>query len=321
MPPERRAERWLVTGASGFVGAALARRLEASSDRVWRLSRTAAGPRAIACDLSSGQAGDWAATLEVDAVCHAAGLAHLVPRNAAERDRFFAVNEHGTRRLLRALERAPRLPASFVLVSTVAVYGREHGEEIDERTSRDAREPYGLSKRLAEDAAVEWCERHGVRWSIVRLPLVVGPGAPGNLRAMVEGLRRGAYVGIGPGAARRSVVAVDDVADVLPRLAEKGGAFHLTDGRHPSVREIEEGLTAALGKRPPRRLPLGLARPLAAAGTLFESVSRKRFPFTRRTLSKMTSTLTFCDAKARRELAWSPEDVCAKLPELLRVRT
>src|SRR5690606_7779589 len=144
----------------------------------------------------------------------------------------------GTEHLLAALERQARLPEAFVLVSTVAVYGREAGEGLTEATPREAEDPYGLSKRQAEDAVQAWGARHGVRVGIVRLPLVAGTGAPGNLGAMVQAIRRGRYLGIGDGSARRSVVLAADVARVLPAVAERGGTYNLTDGRHPSFAEI-----------------------------------------------------------------------------------
>lgn len=307
--------RALVTGASGFVGARLVELLERRGVEAWRLSRSAAGEGAIAADISNDAL--ELPSIVFDEVYHAAGLAHMAPRNEAERERFFAVNRRGTERLLTALDALPQPPQRFVLVSTVAVYGREAGENLDEATPREAADPYGQSKRQAEDAAVEWAERRGVRWSVVRLPLVVGPGAPGNLAAMLQALRRNLYFGVGRGDARRSMVALDDAAAALPRLAAVGGAFHLTDGRHPSFFEIEQKLAAALGRRPPRRLPLGAARLLAGAGSLVETATGRRAPFTRRALQKMTSTLTFSDAKARRELGWQPSSVAERLPELL----
>jgi nucleoside-diphosphate-sugar epimerase len=250
-------------------------------------------------------------------VYHAAGLAHLEPRTDEERERFTRVNVEGTRALLKGLERCRELPASFLMVSTVAVYGAEKGELLDERTERRALDPYGLSKRQAEDLVQEWGERRGVRTAVVRLPLVVGPGAPGNLRRMAAALAAGRYLGMGKGVARRSMVRVEDVAAILPKAAETGGVFHLTDRFHPSVGELETALASALGRRPPWRLPMPLAHAAAAIGDVLETVMRAKMPFNRRILSKMTSTLTFSDEKARQELGWRPARVLDSVDELL----
>jgi nucleoside-diphosphate-sugar epimerase len=248
-------------------------------------------------------------------VIHLAGLAHVVPRDADTRRRFFDVNVEGTKNLLRGFESTDTLPKALVLASTVAVYGLEEGEDLDEDERRNATDPYGDSKRQAEDLVAEWGERTGVRIGIVRLPLVAGPRAPGNFGAMVSALRQGRYLGVGGGEARHSVVLARDVAGVLPRVAEVGGVFHLTDGHHPSFRELEGALCTAMGRSDPRRLPLPAAKALGFVGDAVLAVGVP-FPFTSRSFRKMTSTLTFSDEKARQELGWNPGrvvDVAAEI--------
>lgn len=306
----------LVTGGSGFIGRQVARFLERQGHQVAVLGRSPVqGYRTVLGDL---------ARAEIDFrgegfphVYHVAGLAHVEPRTNEERERFTLVNVEGTRTLLTGLERCRELPRSFLLVSTVAVYGVEEGDLLDETTERRASDPYGLSKRQAEDLVQKWGERRGVRTAIVRLPLVAGPGAPGNLRRMVTAIAAGRYLGMGAGTARRSMVRVADVAEVLPTVAEAGGIFHLTDGFHPSFGELETTLAAALGRRPPWRLPTPLAHAAAGIGDVLEAVTRKQMPFNRRALGKMTSTLTFSDEKARQALGWRPTRVLDFVEELL----
>jgi nucleoside-diphosphate-sugar epimerase len=250
-------------------------------------------------------------------VYHVAGLAHVEPRSEEEKRRFTIVNLEGTRALLNGLERCAELPRCLLLVSTVAVYGVDEGTLLDEATERRAIDPYGLSKRQAEDVVQEWGTRHGVRTAIVRLPLVAGRGAPGNLRRMVTAIAAGRYLGVGTGAARRSMVRAADVAEALPAAAEAGGVFHLTDGQHPSFAELEAALAAALGRRLPPRLPLMAARALALAGELIETLTRRRAPFNRRALTRMTSSLTFSDERARSTIGWSPRRVLDCVGELV----
>jgi nucleoside-diphosphate-sugar epimerase len=245
-------------------------------------------------------------------------LAHRVPRTGAEGALFFQVNVEGTKNLLRALERTDKLPEAVVLISTVAVYGREEGMQLDETTPRKAIEPYGASKREAEDFLMAWCSRHGVRAGVVRLPLVAGSNAPGNLGAMVGALRKGTYLGIGSGAARRSMVMASDVAQVLPEVARAGGVYNLTDGYHPSFMEFETALANAMGRRAPRRLPLRVARLGARLGDVVQKTIGINVPFTSRTLTKMSSTLTLSDERARKELGWSPSPVLDHARELTK---
>ncbi len=306
----------LVTGGSGFIGRQLVRSLEEQGHEATVLGRSPVpGRRTIHGDLGRPEI-DLRAE-RFDHVYHAAGLAHVEPRTSKGRELFSTVNLEGTRTLLAGLGQCREQPESFLYVSTVAVYGVDRGELLDETTERRATDPYGLSKRRAEDLVLQWGARQGVRTAIVRLPLVAGPRAPGNLREMLAAMAAGRYLGVGSGAARRSMVRVTDVARILPKMAETGGIFHLTDGSHPSFAELESAVAKALGRRPPPHLPVPLARTAALAGDLLEFLTRNRMPFNRRTLVKMTSTLTFSDEKARRVLGWEPSSVLDGVRELL----
>src|SRR5215813_3022377 len=309
-------ESCLVTGGTGFVGRHLVQNLESRGDAVTLLCRhNTNGHKAILGDLTatnfdlSGQS--------FSTIYHVAGFAHVLPRTQVERERFFEVNVDGTRNLLKKLEQSERLPESFVLVSSVSVYGRDEGELLDETTPRDAVDPYGVSKCQAEDVVLEWGMVHGVRISIVRLPLVVGSDAPGNLGLMINALRRRRYCGVGPGAARRSMVLAADVSRILPAIAKLGGTFNLTDGYHPSFLELEEALCAALDRRPPFRLPIGAVKTAGRAGEVLNSALNLNLPITTAVARKMTSTLTFSDARARRTLGWRPESVLDNIADIV----
>jgi nucleoside-diphosphate-sugar epimerase len=303
----------LVTGCRGFLGRRLVDYLDRCGQRSIVASRIPLPDRAhVVGDITRDDLD--LRGLSVSTVYHFAGKAHAVARNGGQAREFFQVNCEGTKNLLRALEQCERLPAAVVLASSVAVYGREQGSLLDEDTPRAATDPYGASKAAAEDVLLDWCERHGVRPAIVRLPLVIGPGAPGNVSAMIRALRRRRYFGVGEGAARRSMVLADDAVAALPKLAETGGVFHLTDGYHPSFAEFERGLLAALKiLRAPRRLPLRAARLAARCGDVIETTLRRPAPFSSRAFTKMTSTLTFSDERARKLIGWRPTPVLERM--------
>ncbi|MEP6994595.1 MAG: NAD-dependent epimerase/dehydratase family protein [Acidobacteriota bacterium] len=306
----------LVTGASGFLGSRLVRELAAAGDRVRAVSRTRIeGLTTAVGDLAMAPV-DLKGVVEA-AIYHLAGLAHVVPRTRAEAQRFSDVNLGGTRNLLTSLDRAADPPKTFVFVSSVSVYGLDSGELLDEDTPRLAIEPYGASKRAAEDLVRDWGKARGVRVAIARLPLVVGREAPGNFGAMVGALRRGWYYGVADGGAKRSMVLVDDAAKGLRLLSEAGGVYHLTDGRHPTFAELERSITFALGRRPPPRLSFPAARAAAKLGDLVERVTGRPVPFTHQTFSRMTSTLTFSDQRARERIAWAPRAVIDAIPEIV----
>lgn len=304
----------LVTGASGFLGRHLVAGLQQRGYDVSVLGRRAVdGCTSITADLE--KSGDLPLLPEsFREVFHAAGLAHINPRSQSEADRFFAINRDGSRRLLDALDRSPHPPEALVLISTVAVYGKEEGQLLDEDTPRQASDPYGLSKREAEDLAADWAARRGVRLAVLRLPLVAGKGAEGNLGAMIRAMKQGWYFGVAPGLARRSLVMASDVAALLPEAARTGGIFHLTDGLHPSFAELERAIAAALGQKAPARIPFWSARIAAAAGDTGQRLLNRPLPFNTRALRRMTATLTFSDQRARTLLGWKPAPVLDQVP-------
>ncbi|WP_460635323.1 NAD-dependent epimerase/dehydratase family protein [Larkinella harenae] len=294
----------LLTGHNGFLGNYLKAGLEEAGYRVVGLGRTVGD---IVCDLATQQP-DLSDRV-IDLVVHAAGKAHTVPRTEEEKRSFFQVNFDGTLRLLRALEGAKTVPSAFVLISTVAVYGCESGYNISEETGLLGKTPYAESKMQAEEVVQLWCEKHGVRCAILRLPLVVGDPAPGNLGKLVRIIRRGRYVQIGPGSARRSMVLAEDVAQIIPKAAQVGGIYNLTDGVHPSVRELSDAVAQQAGRRLRLIVPFWLARTVARFGDGINFVLGRRFPLDSIALTKITSSLIFTDQRARQKLGWKPNAV------------
>jgi nucleoside-diphosphate-sugar epimerase len=288
--------RVLLTGASGFVGGYIARRF--NGEELITLGRSVSD--SVRCDLAVGVP----ALPPCDLVVHAAGRAHSVPYNRREARAFFDVNATGTAHLLKALDRVRR-PASLVFISSVAVYGRQSGVAIDENEPLLAHDPYGESKREAEAMIVDWCAARDVRCAILRLPLVAGANPPGNLGAMIRGIRRGYYFNVAGGKAAKSVVLASDVAAIVPRAAEVGGVYNLTDGIHPTFAQLSSLIARQLGRGTPRNMPYGIAAPLAVIGNLIGSHA----PITSRFLHTLTSPLTFDDARARAHLAWRPTPV------------
>ncbi|GAB3807991.1 NAD-dependent epimerase/dehydratase family protein [Spirosoma humi] len=294
----------LVTGASGFLGSRIYQQL-VTEHSITTLGRTPCSPRHIQCDLAAQV--PQLPVSRFDLVIHAAGKANATPRTVAERAEYQHVNVQGTRHLLSALEKQPVLPIALVYLSTVLVYGCSSGQGLRETTPRLATDPYGASKADAEMLLQEWAHRTGVRLAILRLPLVVAEPLNGNLATLESAIRRGYYVRIGNGLARRSMVRADDVAAVITRAANVGGTFNLTDGYHPTVRELEEAIARKLGrKKPIPAVPLSLVNPIARLGDGINAVGSRWFPVDSITLRKLTSTLTFSDEPARQQLNWRP---------------
>lgn len=239
-----------------------------------------------------------------DIILHAAGKAHSVPKTENEKKVFFQVNFEGTKNLCTGLEKSG-LPNSFIFISTVAVYGCEKGENITENHPLDGTSPYALSKKQAEEFLTQWCSKHGVTLAIIRPSLIAGPNAPGNLGAMVNGIRSGKYLSIAGGKARKSVLMVEDIANIIPALAQKGGIYNVCDDTQPTFRELEILISHQLNKKLPINIPYWLAKLIAIMG----DVLGDKAPINSLKLEKVTQSLTFSNEKAKRELSWQPLNV------------
>lgn len=239
-----------------------------------------------------------------DVVLHAAGKAHCLPRTEKEKQVFYDVNYQGTVNLCRGLEKN-KLPRSFIFISTVAVYGCEKGENINETYPLNGSTPYALSKKQAEEFLQEWCVKYGVVLTILRPSLLAGLNPPGNLGAMIKGIEMGKYLSIGGGKARKSILMAEDIARLLPLVSDKGGIYNICDNEHPSFRQLEQLIARQLGEKCPLNIPYWMAKTLALAGDCLGA----KAPINSRKLGKITQSLTFSNEKARKELNWKPLQV------------
>jgi nucleoside-diphosphate-sugar epimerase len=288
---------YLITGASGFLGRVIMAEL-APHNTISTLGRSVGNSYSLDLSKKVPVFHESFAT-----IIHASGKAHVVPKSKQEAQDFFDVNVQGTVNLLAGISQAS-LPTAFLFISTVAVYGMESGLEIAETHQLLGASPYAKSKIDAEKIVQQWCSQHNVLLTILRLPLVVGNNPPGNLGMMIKWMKRGLYVGIGSGQTRKSMVLAEDVAHFIPIIKRVGGTYNLTDGVHPSMMEIENAIALALRKRKPLRFSESWLRGLAKVGDVMGDSA----PLNTNRLSKLTSTLTFSDGKARKE-GWRPRSV------------
>lgn len=287
----------LLTGANGFLGKAILRQIF-ESNQIWTLSRNG-------CDFNFSLEKlipDF--NLKFDLVIHASGKAHSVPKTEFEKNEFYKVNVIGTQNLLKGLTKSG-IPKYFIFISSVSVYGKDFGTEIDENTSLRALDSYGKSKIDCERIVIEWCKINNVICTILRLPLLVGSNPPGNLGSMIKSIQNGYYFNIANCNAKKSMVLVDDVAKIVEKVSKIGGIYNLTDGNHPSFVELSNYISNQLGKRSPMSIPLWLAKTIALFGDLFGN----KAILNNNKLMKITSELTFDDSKARNSFDWNPTPI------------
>jgi len=322
---QRRLRSVLVTGASGFIGRRLCAALREEGARVRALARRpCAGPwdERVTVDLAAG-AVPSSALAGVDTVFHLAGRVHASAGDADDAERHRRANVEGTRALLAAAVAAGA--PGIVHFSSVKAMGEGGPACLDEDAPAAPQTDYGRSKREAERLVLEAGARQGLHAVVLRLPLVYGPGARGNLAEMLEAVARGRFPPIADPGNRRSLVHVDDVvaaALLAARRPEATGRVYLvTDGRAYSTRDILEGMWQALGRRAPRwSLPLPLLRALARAGDVAGRVRGRPWRFDSRACRKLTGSAWYSSERIARELGFRPRrDLAAGLAEMARL--
>lgn len=291
-------KKLLFTGSNGFLGKNIIPLLHKIGYNIITLSRSES---LICCDLSNEVP---SLSNSFDIVIHAAGKAHSVPKSNLEIKSFFDVNLQGTINLCRGLEKSG-IPKSFIFISSVAVYGSDFGENISENHPLKGKTPYARSKIKAEHYLSEWSQKNDVILSVIRPPLISGPNPPGNLGVMINGIKTGKYFSISKGKAKKSVLMVQDIANLIPLLAEKGGIYNVCDSEHLTFRDLEIIIARQLGRNLPLSIPIKIAKILALVGDLIGGWS----PINSNKLRKITKSLTFSNEKAKKDLDWKPINV------------
>lgn len=287
----------LLTGSNGFLGKNIFRYLNLNYD-VDTLSRSNSD---LDIDLSI-RVPEFKS--HYDLVIHSAGMAHFTPKTDTESNKFFEVNVLGTKNLLDGLSLV-QVPKYFVFISSVSVYGLSNGVLIHENTPLNANDAYGKSKIEAEQIIINWCKKNNVVFTILRLPIIVGDEAPGNLRSMIRAIRKGYYFNINGGQARKSMVLATDIPNCIISAFKIGGIYNLTDRYHPSFYELSSLISKGIGKNKLLNIPLWIAKLLARLGDCFGIY----FPINSLKLDKITSTLTFDDSLAVISFGWNPTPV------------
>jgi nucleoside-diphosphate-sugar epimerase len=284
----------LITGSTGFVGKIFLNSLTLQNN-VSTLSRSRADYNYdLALEIPYF-------TQHFDYVIHTAGLSHFYSKNKEDDSFIYKSNVLGTENLLKGLHNYA-LPKYFIFLSSVSVYGLSTGTNIKETSPLLANDTYGLSKIKAEQLVIDWCRNNKITCTILRLPLVVGSDPPGNLGAMIKGIKRGYYLNISKGEAKKSMVLAEDVAKFILKVATIGGTYNLTDGYHPSFFELSALIAKQIGKPRVNNLPLWFATIAAHFGDILG----QKFPLNSNKLNKICATLTFDDTKARETFGWNP---------------
>ena len=272
-----------VTGASGFIGAALCERLRADGDEAIAIDITGNPDRRA--DVAD-PAQTVAALAGADAIVHAAAI-------VAERghmDDFIRVNVRGTRNVLDAAG-----DRRTVVLASVAGWGYEFRHDLSEDSPpRPCGVPYVDTKGATETLAL----RRGA--TVIRPGDVYGPGSTPWVIRPLQMMRDGRFFLPSPGDGVMTPVFVDDLVDAIVRALHEttaaGRAYTVWDGSPVTAREFFE----LLGGRPVRTLPAPLLK-----------VTARAFGMGPAAITFVTRRAAFPNTRAREELGWEPQTTLA----------
>lgn len=253
-----RVSKVLLTGGSGFVGAALLKQLLALGEwSVMAATRTRLEPAAGLTAYEIGGidgATDWTGAFAnpVDTVVHCAARVHVMKDAASDPlAAFRAVNVEGTLNLARQAAQAG--VRRFVYISSIKVNG-EATAEGRPFTAEDTPAPldaYGISKREAEDGLQALAGHCAMEVVIIRPVLVYGPGVGANFRSMMKWLHKGVPLPLGGIHNARSLVGISNLVDFtlccMTHPAAANQTFLVSDGEDVSTTQLLQRLSRALG--------------------------------------------------------------------------
>lgn len=317
--------RALVTGASGFVGANLIEVLKDAGNKVIATSRSRVEQPGIFYVASPelGPEADWTLALSgIDAVVHLAGRAHVTSEQAdAKTDQaYLRINAEGTRAL--AAQCAAAGVKHFIFLSSCHAIAGESDDVLTDRAVPQPVTAYGRSKLAAEEAIKSVLADSDCAWTILRPPLVYGPGNKANFGLLVKLVQTGLPLPLASVRNRRSFIYVENLVDLIVNCLGNpkafGKIFLPSDGDDLSTAELIEKIARAdesvqcsvfsdsVGDRETRHMPHAArhsARLFRFPPSLLKAAGR--LPGLG-ALRKLTSSLYVDSEPIRRDLGWTP---------------
>lgn len=296
----------LITGANGFVGQALCKRMAEDNWQVRgsirSMEQEASFPAGVEVVQikSIGAYTDWSDALTgVDAVVHLAARVHVMNDTAADPlSAFRQVNVAGSERLARMV--ADKGVKRFIFLSTVKVNGE--GTEKHQFTERDTPNPhddYSTSKWDAEQALHNISDATGLEVVILRPPLVYGPGVKANFLRLLDMVNKNIPLPLSMVNNKRSMIYIGNLVDAIIKCIEHPDAanqtFLVSDGQDVSTPDLIRMIARAMGKKAKLfPCPLSLLKMIGKVAGKSSEVER------------LVNSLQIDTAKIRRELSWTP---------------
>ena len=253
----------LVTGANGFIGTNLCKKLMGENFRVLgavRSGKASLLPEGVETAHIESIDGDthWKNTLEgVDTVVHLAARVHVMKGSASNPfAEYRKVNVMGSERL--SLAAAQYGVKRFIFISSVKVNGAENVRDYKESDAPAPRDSYGISKMQAEKRIKEITADSDMDFVILRPPLVFGPGVKANFLKLIKTVDKGTPLPLASVQNRRSLIYIENLIHAIITCIQHPNAgnqtYFVSDDEDVSTSELIQKIASALNK-PSRLFP------------------------------------------------------------------
>ncbi|MEX0431545.1 NAD-dependent epimerase/dehydratase family protein [Spiribacter insolitus] len=297
--------RIAVTGANGFIGTALCPALTACGHQIIAQTRRSDPPRRatggvqwVAFEISDAAETQWRSLLDgADAVVHLAAQAHERATGQSLRS-LRAANVEAVVNLARQAREVGI--KRLVYLSSIGVLGQSSSAPLVETDAPAPADPYAWSKYEAEKALWEIVSGTDMSLTVIRPPLVHGPGAPGNFGRLLGWARKGRLLPLGAVTGnQRSLVGRQNLVDFIHRALTHPQAgnqtFHVADDETVSTTDLLRMLAHAAGQDPKL---VGVPPVILRTGA--------RLLGRRAMIERLLGSLTVDTRKARDLLGWRP---------------
>ena len=269
----------LVTGSSGFIGQALARRLRIERSAVVGLDKVPADATDILCDvLDADRLKATVMDVAPDAVVHLAARIDLDEKTHLS---GYSANIDGVENLVEAIRQTPSVRRTIWTSSQlVCRVGYVPKSDIDYKPDT----MYGKSKVRTEEI-VRSADGAGREWCLARPTTVWGPGMSAHYQRFLRMIERGHYFHVGHRPLWKSYSYIENIAFQYWRLLNVPSeqihrrTFYLADYKPIDLIAWCDAFQRAFGSRPIPHLPISIARALAACGDTVNAIGLKKFPF------------------------------------------
>lgn len=300
-------KRIFITGVNGFIGKALANRLSHANYSVrGAVRKISLNPVIAAANFDVVAVGDinsktnWQHVLKnIDVVIHTAARVHMMDDNAT--DPLAEYREINTKGTLKLLEDAAKAGVKkFIFISSIKVNGEETKDiPFTEHDSFVPTDPYGLSKWEAEQGIVKQANELGIKYTIIRLPLVYGSGVKANFANLLKLVKSKMPLPFAMIKNKRSLLYIGNltaaVLEIIKNPNSDNQTYLLSDNDDVSTAQLVKVIAKAFNIK---------AILLPVSASLFRLAGR--LTRQQKAISRLLGSLQIDSSKIRKDLNWIP---------------